>query len=297
MRERVIVAVDGGEASAAAVRWVAQRARSTPMDVTVLTVADTTWLVPDPTELEYRERYQEVLEDAATTLAANAENAQITQELRHGRPADELIAASGEADLLVLGTNKTGPIAGLIHGTIPLRVAGRARCVTVVVPATWRTRGTGVVVGWNGDSTSNVALDFAVEEATTRGGSLTVVRAAHLPPRIIADSRVVVDTANDVVERQGRELTEVAGWLQATHPGLEVHPVLRSERAAAVIVEAAQAAELVVVGSHARGVLGGLILGSVSHDVLLNMPGPVAVVPPPEEPVPAPAQGGGTASS
>jgi len=285
MRERVIVAVDGGEASDAAVRWVAERSATIPMDVTVLTVVDTTWLVPDTLELEYRDRYQEVLEHTATTLAANATNAQISQELRHGTPSGELITASADADLLVIGTNKTGPFAGLVHGTTPLRVAGRARCVTVVVPATWRGGGTGVVVGWNGDSTSNVALAFAVAEARARGCALIVARAAHLPPRIIADSRVTVDTATEVAERQGRELTEVVGWLRESNPGLEVHDVLRSERAAAVIVDAAKGAELVVVGSHARGVVGGLILGSVSHDVLLTMPAPVAVVPPPEEPV------------
>jgi nucleotide-binding universal stress UspA family protein len=225
-----------------------------------------------------------VLRNAAVTLAASAPDLPVTEELRHGMPADELIAASAEADLLVVGTNKTGPISGLVHGTVPLRVAGRARCTTVVVPATWQPGGAGVVVGWNGDSTSNVALDFAVKEAVQRACPLTIVRAARVPPHPVADSRVASETTGALVERLARELAEVKEWLRSSQAGLEVHDVLRSDPAAAVIVEAAHGAELAVVGSHARGVLGGLILGSVSHDVLLNMPAPVAVVPHPEEP-------------
>jgi nucleotide-binding universal stress UspA family protein len=284
MRERVIVGVDGGPASDAALRWVAHRSESTPIDATLLSVADTTWLIPDPMELEYRESYRNVLERAAAVLGAGAGDVSIKEDLRSGAPADELITASSGADMLVLGTNKTGTVSGLMHGTIPLRVAGRARCVTVVVPATWSPGGSGVVVGWNGDSTSNVALEFGVKEAIRRGSSLAIVRAARLPPRTVADAKVASDTASAVLERLGREMAEVKEWLRDVHPDLEVHDVLRAEHAARVIVEAATGAELAVVGSHARGVLGGLILGSVSHDVLLNMPAPVAVVPHPEEP-------------
>jgi nucleotide-binding universal stress UspA family protein len=284
MRERVIVAVDGGAAGDAAVRWVADRARLAPIDVTVLSVADTTWLVPDPTELEYRESHREVIRGAAATLAANAEGVSIREELRHGTPTDELITASADGDLLVLGTNKTGAISSLMHGTIPLRVPGRARCVTVVVPVTWRPGGSGVVVGWNGDRASNVALEFSVKEAVQRGCPLTVVRAVPPPPRTAADSRVASRTASADAERLGRELAEVVEWLRSIHPDLEVRDVLRTGRPGALIVEAAEGAELAVVGSHARVGLGGLLAESVSHDVLTHMPAPVAVAPHPDEP-------------
>jgi nucleotide-binding universal stress UspA family protein len=49
--------------------------------------------------------------------------------------------------------------------------------------------------------------------------------------------------------------------------------------AAPALVAAAATAALLVVGTHGRGAVAGLILGSVSHDVLLNMPCPVIVIP------------------
>jgi nucleotide-binding universal stress UspA family protein len=136
MSERVIVAVDGGEASGAAVRWVAQRAASVPMDVTLLTITDTSWLVPDETGASYRDRYDEALEEAAATLAGSAGNVSITRGRRHGAPAEELTAASRQADLLVVGTYRAGPVPGLVHGGSLASVAERAHSVSVVVPAT-----------------------------------------------------------------------------------------------------------------------------------------------------------------
>src|SRR4051812_48672023 len=175
MSERVIVVVDGGEASGAAVRWVARRALSIPMEVTLLTITDTSWLVSDETGASYRDRYDEALEEAATTLAASAGNVSISRGMRHGAPDDEFVAASRDADLLVVGTYRTGPMSGLVHGTNALSLAGHAECITVVVPAAWRPSGTGVVAGWNGNSTSTAALDYAANEARRRGCPLTIV--------------------------------------------------------------------------------------------------------------------------
>jgi nucleotide-binding universal stress UspA family protein len=42
-----------------------------------------------------------------------------------------------------------------------------------------------------------------------------------------------------------------------------------------------------VVGSHGRTALGGILLGSVSRDILVALPCPVAVVPGTSEPLTA----------
>ena len=54
-----------------------------------------------------------------------------------------------------------------------------------------------------------------------------------------------------------------------------------------MIVEAAEAehADMIVVGSHGRGAVGRLFLGSVSEHVVRNAPCPVLVVRPKEGPL------------
>ena len=73
----------------------------------------------------------------------------------------------------------------------------------------------------------------------------------------------------------GRALARV----RADHPAIDASGTLVQGAAAPALVEAAGHAALLVVGTHGRGAVAGLILGSVSHDVLLNMPCPVIVVP------------------
>jgi nucleotide-binding universal stress UspA family protein len=283
MSERVIVVVDGGEASGAAVRWVARRARSIPMEVTLLTITDTSWLVPDETGASYRDVYEEALEEAAATLAASAGNVSITRGMRHGAPDEEFITASRDADLLVVGTHRAGPMSGLVHGTSALSLAGHAQCITVVVPAAWRPSSTGVVVGWNGDGTSTAALDYAAREATQRDCVLTIVRAAEQQDH--ADAKVVPNGMAAVIVEPRSELAAAAKRLRAEHPGLEIHDMLATNGAAHALAEAAAGADVVVVGSHNGGARNGAIFGSVSGDILSNLPAPVAVVPHREEPV------------
>jgi nucleotide-binding universal stress UspA family protein len=61
-----------------------------------------------------------------------------------------------------------------------------------------------------------------------------------------------------------------------------VHDFLESGSAAATIVEVAKkwGADLIVMGSHGRGKVTGILMGSVSQDVLRQAPCPILVAPP-----------------
>lgn len=61
-----------------------------------------------------------------------------------------------------------------------------------------------------------------------------------------------------------------------------VHDFVESGKPAAAIVEVAKKwhADLIVMGSHGRGKVAGILMGSVSQDVLRQAPCPILVAPP-----------------
>ena len=279
MVERVIVAVDGGPASAAALSWVIERARTVEVAVEITTVAGIGTGFPLGAEGDFRAIHDQIVADAADSVRTAAPDLVVSTRVRFGLPHEAIVRASQNADLLVIGTNKTSPAAGIIHGTLPLKVAGRAGCVTVVVPAAWGHALGPVIAGWSDDETAERALDFAADEAGRRDVPLTIVHS-WAPPSISAmDDLRPLDTLEQLFAADRRRLNESAQRVRDDHPGLVVTCTMLSGSAAVAIVRAAAGASLVVVGSRGRGAIAELFLGSVSHDVLLNMPAPVAVVP------------------
>lgn len=283
MTEKVVLAVDGGSASAAALAWIVERTRTIPCELEITTVMEDAWEANGV--VDYRGAFQLLLDGAAGEFREIHPDATVSTVLRSGNPARALMAASRGADLLVIGTNRTRPATGIIHGTLPLRVAGRARCATAVIPVMWKAGGSGVVVGWVDDGTADAAIEFAAQEATRLGQALTILHAWHVPPALGVDGAASAQIFTDLESAARDALASIADETRRSHPGLTVTEQLSDASAPVAIVSEGHGAALVVVGAHGRGALGGLILGSVSHDVLMNMPAPVVVVPHPDDPI------------
>lgn len=283
MTEKIIVAVDGGPASDSALAWALDRAKSSDVALEITSVVE---IVPTAgAPVDNRQAYQDAVDSAVDRAQSAAPGLAITSTLRTGNPAHALIAASRRADLLVIGSNRTGALTGIVHGTLPLRVAGRSECPTVVVPAGWKPGGRGVVVGWDDDGTADVAVEFAAKEAARGHHELTILHAWRLPPSVGFADATPQWLSTDIESGARGALTAVASETRRSHPDVIVVEQLQLGAASGAIVGASRDAALVVVGSHGRRALGGLIIGSVSHDVLMNMPAPVVVVPHPDEPI------------
>lgn len=285
MVERVIVAVDGGPASDAALAWTIERAKSVPLQLEITTLSGLDADLPQGAEAGFHTVAEAALIAAEKTAKAAMPAHEVTTRMRLGIPHEELVRASQDADLVVIGTNKTSAVAGILHGTLPLKVAGQAACTTVVVPGGWEPRRGQVVIGWSDDATAEAALDFAAAEALRAGADLTIVHTWSAPGAFSMEGAGWDIVVQELMAAHRKLLADAAHRIKAAYPALSVTHILHAGSAAVAIVRAAMRASLVVVGSRGRGAVAGFFLGSVSHDVLLDMPAPVAVIPRRPEPV------------
>jgi len=90
---------------------------------------------------------------------------------------------------------------------------------------------------------------------------------------------VTLRVSDDEVFRASERLLELSVWPAITRPGTET--VVRRGRSAAAIVDEAQRwhADLVVVGSHGRGWVNRLLIGSTSERLLHVLPTSIFLVP------------------
>jgi nucleotide-binding universal stress UspA family protein len=135
-------------------------------------------------------------------------------------------------------------------------------------------KGRGVVVGSDGSPVSELALGYAFEQASRRGVHLDVVHSCWTT----VPSGLTHDVKADQVTRERLTLSEaLAGWSEK-YPDVQVRERLPMGPIVLTLTEAAENAELLVVGSRGRGGFRSLLLGSVSQGVLQHAGCAVAVV-------------------
>jgi len=136
-----------------------------------------------------------------------------------------------------------------------------------------------IAVGVDESESSRRALAWAAQEAVRRGGTLHVITAwtwdpTEGTPLASADPTSLLETAERVQEEA---ITQVLDPMHAPPP--VTRSVARCT-AAEALVGASKGAALVVVGTHGRGPVRSLLLGSVSLSVIKHATCPVVVMPP-----------------
>jgi len=138
----IIVGIDGSSHSVRALEWALNEAASRHARLTVLTVhsvAVSGWsgnpiLLPgDAEDQEKARQAAEELTLKAASQLGEAKPASVTVRAIIGFPAEELIKASGHADLLVVGSRGAGGFTKLIVGSVSSQVVHHATCPVVVV--------------------------------------------------------------------------------------------------------------------------------------------------------------------
>ncbi|MFJ8079509.1 universal stress protein [Streptomyces sp. NPDC096205] len=218
-----------------------------------------------------------VLDDARARTAAAHPGLRTDAALGHGLPAEVLLDASRDADLIVVGTRGRGGFTGLLLGSVSLKTAAHAdRPVVVVRGHTERAAHGDVVVGIR-DERDEDAVRFGLAEAALRR---TAVRLVHAwTPMTRAGLMVPQVSQVDAEQRLHRQLLEHAARPAAEYPQVHTETVLAIGSAAGALVEASEGAALIVVPRHPPAERLGMRLGSVVHAVVHHASCPVAVVP------------------
>jgi nucleotide-binding universal stress UspA family protein len=146
----IVVGVDGSPSSQVALGWAMTEAGLRRVPLAVLTVIPaaveasgvTGQMSPldesfsDERRTEVQRATQDIVDKAVAERAGQPE-VTVTVRAVAGLVADELIQASGDADLLVVAARGAGGFARLIMGSVSTQVAHHARCPVVVIPAGW----------------------------------------------------------------------------------------------------------------------------------------------------------------
>ncbi|MFI7330233.1 universal stress protein [Micromonospora aurantiaca (nom. illeg.)] len=282
--EEILVGYDGSADAAVALNWALDEAGRSGRPVRLAYVFEwltvTGWIGPGvapgvwPDEAA-RQQVDELVRKAAADAAAERPGLTVHGEVFDGPPALVLQERSADARMLVLGSRGHGGFGGLLAGSTAVSVAAHAHCPVVVVRDGQAATSGPVVVGSDGSESALRALGFAVERAAQRDVPLRVLRAWEPP----GDRWVPPDFDPEQVaasERAAAE-AELAPWRES-FPDVPVEIEAVPGSASALLVEASRSAQLVVVGSRGRGGLRGMLLGSVSQQLIQHSHCPVAVV-------------------
>ncbi|MEV6370830.1 universal stress protein [Micromonospora musae] len=139
-----------------------------------------------------------------------------------------------------------------------------------------------VVVGVDGSPASLAAAQEAARAASARNLPLRLLHG-YLHPLGYGVPLTPYDLGLPAPTDAGQQMLERAvGELADRWPGLHIEAAQVAGGPGAALVEESQRAELVVVGSRGLGGFGGLLLGSVSAQVVAHARCPVLVVRPSE---------------
>ena len=142
----ILVGVDGSDHSRRALSWAMREAARHHVPLTVMTVhpapvrpaTQIYWNVPDLPDKSFdpetaRTALQQMVDEVAKDLGEAPP--EVIVSVTTGDPAEELVRASQDADMLVVGSRGSGAFAKLLLGSVSSKVTHHAASPVVVIPA------------------------------------------------------------------------------------------------------------------------------------------------------------------
>ena len=275
MTRTVVVGVEGTESSRDALVWAAEAAAARRDE---LEIVHATGVPYDQYDDAVDRDSQSLLREETDRALKVAPGLAVRTTLSPSTAGRALTEASEHAALLVVGSHPLGTMEEVLAGSLSYQIVAGAHCPVVVVPQGRGNHGSGVVVGADGSPDSVAAVAQAAAEADRLGQELTVVHAWHAPMPY-QPAPVLPGSYDELIQdREQVVLAESLAGLGERYPDLVINRHLVHDQPARALLHAAQDARLLVVGSRGLHGVARMLLGSVSHTVIIHAPCPVLVV-------------------
>ena len=277
----VVVGIDADEPDRALLDWAGEEATARKVGVVVCHVWE--WgdvehsphLLPDvvtvePTEAELRVR------EVVRQLRERFPDVDVSVVFGQGRPVRTLLRLTQHAGMIVVGARGHGGFPGLLLGSVSAQLAAHAHCPVAVIRPPATSASADVVAGIDAWPDSERVVRLAADEALRLGRRLVLVHGYRLPPPAEYGPNAGIDEPHRRAAAEALVEEATKGLVMATLD-LDVEARAVHGAPAAVLLEAAANASMLVVGARGVGGFAGLALGSVSQQVLRHAPCTVIV--------------------
>ena len=137
----ILVGVDGSDNSQRALEWAAKEAAFRNTSLTVLTVhqavhgwTGTLTFQDDDAQVQKVADLAKAETDKVLAGLGDSRPESVTVRAVHGYPAEEIINAGADADMIVLGTSGVGGWSGQLIGSVATKVIHHATSPVLIVP-------------------------------------------------------------------------------------------------------------------------------------------------------------------
>ncbi len=282
MYRRMLIALDGTEASANVLTQALVLARSEGAAVDIVTVVpgyqgDLRIMGDTRVLRDMQARYQVALDSAKETALARGVRARAF--LRHGDPAEEIVSVAEEtgADLLAMGKRSRLLLDTMPIGLVANEVIAQSETDVLVVPAGKTLGLERLFLAYDGSDGAEKAARQACALAARYGAHLTVglayemeLEAFALEPKLEkalhGKALRLAQPALDMARRMDVRQVEVA-----VRHGNPIYKALTEEAAA-------RGAGLLVAGYGGRRGLSRMVMGSVATRLVILSTSPVLIV-------------------
>lgn len=285
--DRVVVGVDGSEHSLRALDRAVDEAGLRGAELEIVCGRTPVGRGPTPETQVDRERVlkaaQQVVESVAERARERAPDLGIVRSPTDEPAVDALVRASRNAILTVVGTRGHGGFAGLLLGSVSLRLAAHTAGPLMVVRGDAakvepESGARDTLVGLKSKASAE-AVRFGFEDAVRRRAGLRVLHAWMYQP--IPSIALQLPPKEDTEERDAARalVRDAVAPFSREHPEVRVSADELRKSPATALIEASRTAGVLVLSARRAHGRFGLQLGPVTHAALHHAHCPVVLVP------------------